>query len=177
MVASAFSEKQQDKLIKAGAMGYECHIEVWDEKLFEWVCPGKTRWYGRDYWVDSSLASVKVFGKGNVCNQYVAGVELIQPDGFKNIEEALQSSLEGAEFLAEHGIGTTSCVLWIAQGSVFYAQKQSPGPLEYYVRLSQGLSELRRKHQIGVDFNDYRRCGIHPDAGLSRLNYYETLEV
>lgn len=177
LVASAFSEAQQDKLAEAGAMAYECHLEVWDEKLFEWVCPGKVRWCGRDYWINSSLASVKVFGRGNVCNQYVAGAELTQPHGFQSIDEALASSMEGAEFFAEHGIGTTSCVLWVARGSVFYAQKQRPAPLEYYVRLAHGLNELRRKYRIGVDFNDYRRCGIHPDADLSRLYYPETAEV
>lgn len=177
LVASAFSERQQASLVEAGAMAYECHLEVWNEKLFEWVCPGKARWCGRDYWIQSSLASVKVFGRGNVCNQYVAGAEFTGPDGFQTIEDALASSLEGAEFFAQQGIGTTSCVLWVARGSVFFGQKQQAAPLEYYVRLARGLSEIRRKHRVGVDFNDYRRCGIHPDADLSRLHYQITAEV
>lgn len=132
LVASAFSERQQARLAEAGAMAYECHFEVWNEKLFEWVCPGKVRWCGRDYWINSSLASVKVFGRGNVCNQYVAGAEMTGPDGFQTIEEALASSMEGAEFFAQHGIGTTSCVLWVARGSVFFGQKQKAAPLEEY---------------------------------------------
>ncbi len=173
LVSSAFPEEQQVRLAEAGATCYEVHIEVWDEKIWEWVCPGKAKWFGRQYWIDSAIASAKVFGRGNVCTQLVAGAEMTQPYGFKTIDEALASSLEGAEFFARHDIPTSSCVLWVGQGSIFYKQKQKPAPLEYYVRLASGLREIRRAHKLGMDFNDYRRCAIHPDADLSRLDYPE----
>ncbi|MBI2876241.1 MAG: radical SAM protein [Candidatus Tectomicrobia bacterium] len=177
LVASAFSEEQSVRLAEAGAMAYEPHLEVWDERLFEWVCPGKAKWCGRQYWIDSAIAAVKVFGKGNVCNQYVGGAEMVPPHGFKTMDEALESSLEGAEYFAQHGVTTTSTVLFVGRGSVFYGQKQKPAPLEYYVRLAKGLRDIRRAYGLGVGYNDYRRCGGHPDADLSRLDYHEIYDM
>jgi hypothetical protein len=43
------------------------------------------------------------------------------------------------------------------------------GSLEYYVQLAQGLHDLRVKYRLPVDFDDFRRCGNHPDSDLSRL--------
>jgi hypothetical protein len=173
LVASAFPKEQLLRLKEAGATAYEPHIEVWDKKLFEWVCPGKAKYFGWQYWVDSAIAAVDVFGRGNVCSQLVAGSELAQPNGFKTVDKALKSSLEGVEFFAKHGLTTSFCVLWIAQGCVFYADKQKPAPLEYYVRLAKGMHEIRKKYKLAVDFNDYRRCAIHPDTDLARLDYRE----
>jgi len=52
-------------------------------------------------------------------------------------------------------------------GSYFKDQK-SPS-LDYYVRLAKGLHQLRVKYGLPVDFDDYRRCGNHPDTDLARL--------
>lgn len=173
LVASAYPEEQQKRLAEAGASCYEPHIEVWDEKVWEWVCPGKARWFGRQYWIESTLAAVRVFGRGNVCTQLVGGAEMATPYGFKTVDEAVASSLEGAEFFARYGVTTSSTVMWVGQGSVFYRQKQQPAPLEYYVKLTAGLRKIRKAYKLGVDFNDYRRCAIHPDTDLSRLDYPE----
>jgi hypothetical protein len=40
--------------------------------------------------------------------------------------------------------------------------------LEYYASLSLGLQRIRRKHGLDIDFDDYRRCGNHPDSDLAR---------
>jgi hypothetical protein len=173
LVASAFPKEQLERLKSAGVTSYEPHIEVWDKNIFEWVCPGKTKYFGWQYWVDNAIASVDVFGRGNVCSQLVAGAELAQPVGFKTIDEALKSSLEGVEFFAQHGLTTSFCVLWTAKGSVFYKQNNNPAPLEYYVRLAKGMHEIRKKYKLAVDFNDFKRCAIHPDTDLARLDYNE----
>lgn len=173
LIASAFPKDQLLRLKEAGATSYEPHIEVWDKKLFERVCPGKAKYFGWKYWVDSAIAAVDVFGRGNVCSQLVAGAELAQPNGFKSIDKALKSSLEGVEFFAKHGLTTSFIALYVAQGCVFYARKQKPAPLEYYVRLAKGMRDIRKKYKLAVDFNDYRRCAIHPDTDLSRLDYNE----
>jgi hypothetical protein len=144
---------------------------VWDEKLFEWLCPGKAKYFGRQYWIDSALASVEVFGRGNVSNQVVGGAELAQPHGFKTIDEGLRSNFECAEFFAKHGVPTCCSILQVGQGSVFFREKQQPASLEYYVRLVRGLRDITHKYRLGVDFNDYRRCPAHPDTNFSRLDY------
>jgi hypothetical protein len=172
LVAGAAPKEQLERLAEAGATAYEPHIEVWDEKLFEWLCPGKAEYFGRQYWIDSALASVEVFGRGNVSNQVVGGAELAQPYGFKTIDEGLKSNFECAEFFAKHGIPTCCSVLQVGQGSIFFSQKQQSAPLEYYVRLVRGLRDITRKYRLGADFNDYRRCPAHPDTNFSRLDYH-----
>lgn len=167
MVASAFSREQLLRLKEAGATTYQPHIEVWDEKLFEWICPGKTKYFGRQYWIDSALSAVEIFGRGYVCTQFVGGVELMQPYGFKTIDEALESTLEGADFFARHGVGPIAIIHRLEKGTVFYAQKQKPAPLEYYVRLMKGISDIHRKYNLSVDFNNYR---CHPTGDLDRLH-------
>ncbi|NJD53962.1 MAG: radical SAM protein [Candidatus Methanoperedens sp.] len=171
LIASAFPEDQLIRLKEAGATAYEPHIEVWDEKLFEWICPGKSKYYGRQYWINSAIAAVDIFGKGNVCTQIVGGAEMAQPYGFKTIDDAVNSSLEGAEFYAQHGVSLSLHILRIGQTSYFSKIKHQAPPLEYYVRMAQGIRDIRRRYKIGADFNDYRRCSLHPDLDLSRLDY------
>lgn len=173
LVSSAVPKEQQVRLKEAGVTAVEPHIEVWDKKLFEIICPGKTKYFGWQYWVDSAIAAVDVFGRGNVCSQIVAGAELAQPHGFKCVDKALASDFEGAEFFAKHGVTTSANLYRHAKGSVFYEQQQKHPSLEYCVRLTKGLHEIRRKYRLGVDCNDYRRCGIHPDTDLARLFNHE----
>lgn len=82
-------------------------------------------------------------------------------------KEALERVLEEAEDFAKNGVSPVGCVWTIAPGSVFFRQK-TPS-LEYYVRLSKGFDELRRKYNISIDMDNYRRCGNHPDTDLSRI--------
>jgi hypothetical protein len=59
-------------------------------------------------------------------------------------------------------------IVWVPRpGSVFRDQKNPS--LEYYVRLARGLHDLRVRYGLRADFDDYRRCGNHPDSDLSRL--------
>jgi len=170
-IASAFPKKQLIRLKEAGLTAYRSNLEVWDEKLFQRICPGKAKYFGRQYWIESILQAVEIFGRGNVSTQLVAGAELAKPYGFKTIDEAIASDLECAEFFARHGIYTTFCILWIDRGSVFYREKQELPPLEYFVRLAKGVNEIRRKYKLSSDFNDYRRDGFHPDMDLARIDY------
>jgi hypothetical protein len=176
LISSAVPKEQQVRLKEAGATAVEPHIEVWNKELFEIVCPGKAKYFGWQYWVDNAIAAVEVFGRGNVCSQFVAGAELAQPHGFKCIDKALASDFEGAEFFAQHGVTTSANIYRHAKGSVFYAQGQKHPSLEYCVRLTKGLHEIRRKYKLGVDQNDFKRCGIHPDTDLARLFYHEVSE-
>lgn len=171
VVANAFPREQLLRLKEAGAVTYEPHIEVWDERLFEWICPGKAKYFGRQYWIDSALSAVEIFGKGNVCTQFVGGVELIQPYGFKTMDEGLESTLEGVEFFARHGVASSFFILWVVEGSIFYAQKQKPAPLEYHLRLAKGFREIQKKYNLSMDFNNYRCSSGRPDVDLARLDY------
>lgn len=168
LIASAFNERQLTRLYEeTGLMSYTSDLEVLGEEQFNWICPGKAESVGYRQWRQRLIRAVDIFGRGNVGTGLVGGVELAKPHGFSSEEDALRSTLEEAECLAENGV-TTFFIVWVPRpGSAFRGQ-QNPS-LDYFVRLAKGLHELRCKYGLSVDFNDYRRCGNHPDTDLSRL--------
>lgn len=168
LIGTAFNKRQLQRIYdETGLMSYTADIEVLNKELFEWICPGKAARIGYDEWKDRLYQAVDVFGRGYVNTGLVTGVEMAEPNGFATEEEALQKVLEEAEELAKHGVSPVGCVWNVAPGSVFFNQK-TPS-LEYYVKLSVGLDALRRKYDINIDMDNYRRCGNHPDTDLSRI--------
>jgi hypothetical protein len=168
LMSSAFSEQQLTRLYEqTGISSYVADTEVLNERLFNWICPGKAEWVGYREWKRRLIAAVDLFGRGRVGTGIVGGVEMAQPFGFSSEDDAIRSTLEQAEELASHGV-TTVFIVWTPRpGSRFHDQKIPS--LEYYVRLAWGLHRLRVRYGLGVDFDDYRRCGNHPDSDLARL--------
>ncbi len=168
LIASAFNEKQLARLYEeTGLTSYTSDLEVLNEQMFNWICPGKAKWVGYKEWRERLVRAVDIFGRGNVNTGIVGGVEMAQPHGFKTEKEALASTLEEAEYLAERGVSTVY-IVWVPRpGSDLRGQK-APS-LDYFIRLAQGLQDLRSKYGLRIDFDDYRRCGNHPDTDLARL--------
>lgn len=168
LIASAFNERQLARLYEqTGLLSYTADLEVLHEELFNWICPGKAQWVGYREWKYRLLKAVDIFGRGHVGTGIVGGVELARPRGFTDENEALQSTLAEAEYLAEHGVNTVY-IVWAPKPGSHFRDQQNPS-LEYYVRLALGLHDLRVKYGLPIDFDDYRRCGNHPDTDLSRL--------
>ncbi|MGD0584356.1 MAG: radical SAM protein [Oryzomonas sp.] len=81
------------KYKEAGYTDLSHNLEVWDKNLFAHICPGKSKRNGGwQHWVDSLVAAVDVFGKGQVHSNFVGGLDTM--DGF----------LEGIEFLSSKGV-------------------------------------------------------------------------
>lgn len=168
LIATAFNERQLARLYEqTGLSSYTADIEVLNEDLFGWICPGKAKKIGYREWKRRLVAAVDIFGPGNVNTGIVGGVELAQPRGFPSEADALKATLEEAEDLASQGVSTVYCVWNVAPGSVF--QDQLSPSLDYYVQLAVGLDALRRKYNLSIDMDNYRRCGNHPDSDLSRV--------
>ncbi len=169
LVASAFSEKQLSRLYEeTGLTTYTSDIEVLNEEKFAWICPGKHSIIGYQEWKRRILAAVDIFGRGNVSTGTVGGIELAQPHGFTEEDETLKYVLEEAEDFARHGVSVVHCVWSAIPGSAFHNQR-TPS-LEYYVRLAAGLHNLRRKYDLNIDMDNYRKCGNHPDTDLDRVH-------
>ena len=169
LIAPAYSKQQVKRLYdETGLSSYCPDIEVWDKELFKWICPGKEKWYGRDYWIKSALDAVEIFGKGNVYTNFVAGVEFAQPHGFTSIEQALDSNFEACEYFSKNGVVYLSIVWRPGRGTGLAGQQQPP--LEYYVRLIRGLVEIRKHYGLASDNDDFKHCGNHGDSDLERLN-------
>jgi hypothetical protein len=168
LIASAFNEKQLERLYReTGLTSYTSDLEVLNERLFGWICPGKTERVGYQEWKRRLVAAVDIFGRGNVGTGLVGGVELAKPHGFTSEDDALKSTLEEAEDLASHGV-TTVYIVWVPRPGSAFRDQTNPS-LDYYVRLARGLHDLRVRYRLRADFDDYRRCGNHPDTDLSRL--------
>lgn len=168
LISSAFNEKQLARLYEeTGLMSYTSDLEVLGEEKFNWICPGKAESVGYQEWKNRLVRAVDIFGKGNVGTGLVGGVELAKPYGFISEDDALLSTLDEAESLAEHGV-TTFFIVWVPRPGSDFRGQENPS-LEYFVRLASGLHELRVKYGLSIDYNDYRRCGNHPDSDLSRL--------
>ncbi|MCR4393793.1 MAG: radical SAM protein, partial [Dehalococcoidales bacterium] len=55
------------------AIGFS--LEIWDEKLYQAICPGKSRSVSHAEFVNSVRDAVKIFGAGNVYGVFVMGLE------------------------------------------------------------------------------------------------------
>ena len=64
-------EKYRDSGINA--IGFS--MEIWDEMLYRAVCPGKSKSFSHDDFVNSIQNAVEVFGEGNVYGVFVMGLE------------------------------------------------------------------------------------------------------
>ncbi|MFH1032555.1 MAG: radical SAM protein [Chloroflexota bacterium] len=64
-------KKYYDTGIKA--IGFS--MEIWDEKLYQAICPGKSNGTSHDEFVRSIKSAVSVFGAGNVYGVFVMGLE------------------------------------------------------------------------------------------------------
>lgn len=150
IISQAFPKSDGEKLYSAGCKEVEWNLEVWDEKLFPIVCPGKDKHIGRDKWIDYLYDAVDVFGKGNVICNFVLGTELVQPHGFKTLKEAEESCLAGAEELLQHGVFPRFIPLIPGRGSAYEGMKVAP--IEYFLKVEYEAYKLKKK------YNNYS-CG------------------
>lgn len=167
LLCTALKRDQVKRLYdETGISSITMDIEVLNEKLFNGICPGKAKWIGYQEWKRRLIDAVDIFGPSRVNTGIVSGVELVQPAGFADEDEALVSVLGEADDLAAHGVSTVNMV-WVPRAGSPYGQEKNAS-LEYYVRLALGLQAIRRKYHLEIDFDDYRRCGNHPDSDLAR---------
>jgi biotin synthase-related radical SAM superfamily protein len=151
---------------ETGITSITMDIEVLNEKLFNIICPGKAKWVGYQEWKRRLIDAVEIFGPSRVNTGIVSGVELVPPSGFRSEDEALEAVLNEADELAAQGVSTVNMV-WVPRSGSPYGNEKNAS-LEYYVRLASGLQTIRRKYNLEIDFDDYRRCGNHPDSDLAR---------
>lgn len=168
LIATAYSPRQLERLKKESPLEYyTADIEVLGKDLFEKICPGKARYIGYEEWKRRLKAAVEIFGRGHVDTGLVLGTELAEGIGFTDEDEAFRSVTGEAEELAQDGVFCVVSVWQPSPGSILQ-HKKNPS-LEYYIRVSKKLDEIRRRYNLSADFDDYRRCGNHPNTDMARL--------
>ena len=141
-----WSVEQGKRGFQQGVNQRKSNFEVWDKRLFEIISPGKAAMIGYDEWIKRVLDQVNIFGEGNVQPGFVAGVEMAQPWGFKTVEEAVQSTTEGLEFLMSHGV-TPRPISWCVEG-LSDLSGQTPPPTDYFIQVDRNWFEIWRKFRL-----------------------------
>jgi hypothetical protein len=158
-VVQALPEDDVRLLKDSGYTIYHPNLEVWDPKLFASICPGKERYVTQKEWIRRILASAKIFGPENVIPNLVAGIEMSQPHGYTDIEEAVASTQQGFEFLMREGILPRFTVWCVEPNTVLQETNAEPPPLEYFVRLLQVYRDTFRKYKLPLP-PGYGRAGL-----------------
>jgi hypothetical protein len=151
-------DRQDSVRLRQAGFEYACYsMEVWDERVWPEVLPGKARALGRDRWMACLEEAADVFGPGRVMCNFVAGVETAVPGVFTSPEAAADSTLAGMRWCCERGIYPKYAV-WIVGGGARFGDRD-PAPLEYYVRLLEGRQRLFEEYPaLAVPSTDCARC-------------------
>jgi hypothetical protein len=145
-VVQALPKEELAKFRDAGIRIYHPNYEVWDERLFAWLCPGKSSYIGRDTWIRRILDARDIFGASCVIPNFVGGVEMAKPHGFATVEEAIRSTRQGLEFFMSQGI-TPRFTTWCPE-PLSNLGSQEPAPLEYHLSLLQTYREILAKYRL-----------------------------
>ena len=149
VVAQALPKADAQRFKDYGISIYHPNYEVWDERLFALISPGKQRYVGREEWHRRILDAAEVFGPSNVIPNFVAGVELARPFGFETIDDALASTTQGLDYFMSHGV-TPRFTTWCPEPTTPLGRDNPDGaPLEYHVRLLEAYREALDRHGLG----------------------------
>jgi len=139
---------------EAGADGVCFNLEIWDRNVWERVCPGKARFFGREMWEEALVEAVRVFGEGNVYSAFVIGAEMVLDGALADPEDALRSNLEGVRWLLERGIHPILSLFWPFVGT---DMESATGPdLYYLLRLYSEVNAVR--NELNKPFPDRLAC-------------------
>jgi hypothetical protein len=168
-VCQAFDEAGWLSLKEAGASRVQPNLEVWDERLWPEIVPGKTKAVGKAEWIERLKAAVDIFGRGEVATNFVAGAEISSKE-FKGLDRIIDSHLEGYALLLSHDIVPIFGFLTKARGTK-YASMALP-PTEFYLKL--GWERTRLMEEFGM-FNRYS-AGIDSDFSCYKCVTHKTCQ-
>jgi hypothetical protein len=148
VVAQALPKEEAQIFKDYGIQIYHPNYEVWDERIFRLVSPGKERYVGRSEWHRRILDARDIFGARYVIPNFVAGIELAAPHGFATIDEAISSTAEGLDYFMSRGV-TPRFTTWCPEPTTPLGKANPEGaPLEYHVRLLEVYRETLDKNGL-----------------------------
>ena len=158
VITQALDEDDQRRVVDAGRGNITlCHpLEVWEERLFPILVPGKAKHVGRQQWIDAMLRAAKLLSPWRATTTIVAGCETVPPHGFETLGAALKSMEEYLGFFLERGVLPRFTFWTPAPGSPW--EHVSPPPTEYFLEISQLQHELYRRHDVPLLKSTCRKC-------------------
>ncbi|CAG7915105.1 hypothetical protein SSCS72_02926 [Mammaliicoccus sciuri] len=127
-------------------------IEIFDPILFEKICPGKSKDYGRENFFNAFKYAVSVLGKGNVYCGFVAGLE------------PLESLIEGMYTMAEIGVVPAVNIFHNDPGSHF-AEYDRPD-IDFVREVGYNMSIIYKKYNFKPFITGTGRNSLDTEAYL-----------
>lgn len=91
-ITATRNREETEYLCSTGISSVAFNLEIWDEKLFNEICPGKMRRVGRKRWIESLKEARDLLKPARTLSSFVVGLE------------PKESVLEGIEYLSSEGI-------------------------------------------------------------------------
>jgi hypothetical protein len=123
-----------------GVNAAEFDLEVMDPAYFKAICPGKSKSYPHERWMEAQEAAVDIFGRGR--GTYQSLVTGIEP---------MDSLVEGVEERISKGIYSAPLVIAPAPGSP-YAQFRPP-TAQWFVEVNEKIADSYFKYANTLDVN------------------------
>ncbi len=158
---SCFTAGENRRLQDAGIDVLCIDMEVWDEKLRPVICPGKEEHVPRGVFMERIVKAVDIYGAGNVQSNFVQGITMVCPEGYKNQDESIRAELEGYEWCLQNGVYPITSQWLNLPGTAYYGQPQPP--TEYFLALGYERHQLLEKYDAEFPYRLIKghcaRCG------------------
>lgn len=118
----------------AGVTSIAFNLEVYDQKKFDEICPGKSQLYGRKKWIDALIQAKDVFGDYNVFCGLIWGLE------------SLESTIVGHEYFLNEKISIASNIFHADPKSVL--RKQAQPTDKEILQIARAESQLFKKYPL-----------------------------
>ncbi|MHA1377057.1 MAG: radical SAM protein [Candidatus Helarchaeota archaeon] len=134
-----------DDLKKYGVNHLSFCVEVYDPDRFKEICPGKYEYLGQKKFFETMKYCVKLFGKGKVAGEIIAGLE------------SPQSTIDAIEYMGSYGVISTVCIFRPTEGTAL--ESVPPPKTEDMIPVFRKMYEVCLKYGIPV--------GIAPNIKVS----------
>lgn len=125
------------------SIGYS--MEIWDDRLYQAICPGKSESTSHDEFVRSIEKAVNIFGPGNVYGVLVMGIE------------TKETFLDGIRTLSGMGANIVPFV-WSPNPGSKFAGHRAPTPEWYFDTVMEAAAIIRRNNVPAGDENHCYKC-------------------
>ncbi|MBI2865698.1 MAG: hypothetical protein HYX94_14210 [Chloroflexi bacterium] len=169
------TRKNMQRLKDAGLRCIAYHSEVWGDRLFAEVCPGKHKRDGWEGYLEAWSNAVNVLGVGNVGSAFVAGATVMAPNAHESWQEARDSIIEGFRWSIENNIWPLFTPLRLGVGSIYAndrANREKLPPTECYLELAVAHHRLMTEYGLYGKLNKLLYCPLDCTA-----SYYAELGV
>ena len=144
------------------------NLEVWSERLFNSVCPGKSHFIGWEPWLHSLRSAARIFGEGNAFTAMVGGVEMEPEHGGMSPDAAVANAMEGARTLLDNGVVPVWSIYWPLWGADHPERMRELR--DYFERLNAEYDEVRTKAgvKVNTDFMCHRCAYMQLEVDMDR---------